>query len=141
MNQDWNHLKGFWESSLISKSPIRFHMKYGLHRKKKGGPGLGLEHSHCSWKLSLEFKSWAANDLQLRTCPLQLPIRTRSEVTQERKKLQGQRAPTENKTGMTTVMLLYGDLNCAIGAKRLTVVRKSRKLVPVSVVEAYLVSE
>ena len=37
MNQEWNHMKGFWESRLISKSPIRFHTKYGLHRKKKGG--------------------------------------------------------------------------------------------------------
>jgi len=49
---------------------------------------------------------------------LQLPTRTRIEVREERKKLQGQREATENKTNMATVMLLQGDLNCAIGARR-----------------------
>jgi len=72
---------------------------------------------------------------------LWLQTRSLVQVRQERKKLQGQREATENKADMATVMLLYGDLNCAIGARRLTVVRKTRKLVPMSVAGAYLVSE
>jgi len=42
---------------------------------------------------------------------------------------------------LATVMLLYGDLNCVIGVRRLTIVQKTRKLAPMSVAEGYSVSE